>query len=814
MRRFVPAFAIFLAVLALAPAAFAADAVTMTARPLAGGHVRVGAWSAIEVDIANDGPAIAGELRLGSSVAGASSYAALVDLPTGSRKRYVLYAQPSVFGRALGVSLVSDGQTLATTDVPITAHDPYQSVIGVVAEEPGPLVAALNTALADPRVAPPAVVPLTPEDLPARVEAWSSIDRLVWQDVDTAKLAPDQVAALRTWLGLGGRLVILGGPSGATTLGSLPDDLLPYRPTSTVDASAEDVAVLLGGSAKVAGSVPALAGTLLSGTVLGRSGDAVIGAERTIGQGRTTIIGLDPSVTGIAGTPAAQALWRRAMPLAVSAVVNPLALPDDSGIVAALNNLPAVGLPPLEQLAGLLVAYIVLVGPVNYLVLRRLDRREWAWVTMPLLIAIFSIGAFALGRALKGSDTIVNAIAIVRGAAGAETGLGQIYVGVFSPSRRTFDVNVAGGALLSNPLSVEQQGAVGAPLDVLLGDPATVRGYAVGFGVLRGFRAETALPVPGIESALSLRDGRLQGTVTNTSDEALEDAAVVYGGSLAKLGSLAPGASATVDLELGTNQPFQAGISDRMFGAYTGGTSDRDREIATRRTVIDQLSQYSGRFTTLIGAAGGLLPTIVGWHAGSALAVDVGDEKAAHVGQALYLLPLSIEIGGRTTFPDELMSHTVVSADAAEAFDQGSAYSLSRGSMIIDYGAVPFDGAFSPTRLSLLMTQGDPTMRVTAPTATTTPLPDAEQPAQDDPVGEDQGAFPADGMPELQLFDRTTGRWMEFAHLTPGQTISVAAPERYVDSAGHFLARFVNRQGANGGSVYFGLNPTLEGSLP
>ena len=688
MRRFVPLVAALLAVFALAPSAIAADALTMTARPLAGGHVRVGAWSAIEVDVANDGPAVTGELRLASDSTSSSSYAALVDLPTGSRKRYVLYAQPSIFGRDLGVTLVSEGEALARATVPITAHDPYQSVIGVVAEEPGPLVAALTSALADPRVATPAVVSLAPDDLPARVEAWSAIDRLVWQDVDATQLSPEQLAALRTWLGLGGRLVILGGSTGATTLGSLPDDLLPYRPTGTVDASPEDVSALLGGGVEVERSVPALGGTLLDGSVLGRSGDAVIAAERPIGQGRTTIIGIDPTVSGIAGTPAAQALWRRAMPLASSAVVNPLTLPDDSAIVGALNNLPAVGLPPLEQLAALLIAYIVLVGPINYLVLRRLDRREWAWVTMPLLIAIFSVGAFGLGRALKGSDTIVNTIAIVRGAAGAETGLGQVYVGVFSPSRRTFDVSVGGGALLSNPMSVQQQGAAGAPLDILLGDPAQVRGYAIGYGVLRGFRAESALPVPEIESDLTLTSGRLQGNVTNASDETIEDAAVVYGGSLAKLGDLAPGASAKIDLQLGTNQAFGGGISDRLFGPYTGGASDRDRTLMTRRAVIDQLTQYSGRFSTLIGA-GGQAPAIVGWQTGSPLEVDIGDEKAARVGDALYLLPLGVEVGGRTTFPDELISHTVVSTDAAEAFDQGSAFSLSRGTMVVDFGPVP-----------------------------------------------------------------------------------------------------------------------------
>jgi hypothetical protein len=813
MRHLRPLIAALLAVLTMAPAAMAADAVTMTARPLAGGHVRVGTWSAIEVDVANDGPALTGELRLASDQSTSSSYAALVDLPTGSRKRFVLYAQPSVFGRDLAVALVADGRTVATTKVPISVHDPYQSVIGVVAEEPGPVVSALTGALADPRLAAPAIIGLSPADLPSRVEAWSGIDRLVWQDVDTSLLQPEQLAALRTWLGLGGRLVILGGTTGASTLGSLPDELLPFRPDGTIDASAADVEALVGGTVDVASSVPALAGTLIEGTVLGRSGDQVIAAERAIGQGRTTIIGVDPTGEGIAGTPTAQALWRRALPLGNGAVVNPLALQDDSQIVAALNNLPAVGLPPLEQLVALLVAYIVLIGPINYLVLRRLDRREWAWVTMPLLIAIFSVGAFGLGRLLKGSDAIVNTIAVVRGAAGADSGLGQVYVGVFSPSRRSFDVSIAGGALLSNPISSQQQGTA-TPLDIVLGDPAQVRGYAVGFGSLRGFRAEAALPVPLVEADLELRDGRLQGTITNTSSEAIEDAGVVYGGSIAKLGTLAPGATSRLDLQLGTNQMFNSGLSDRILGPATGGTSDRDRTVQSRRAVIDQLTQYTGKFSTIMGAAGGQAPVFVGWQPGTPMSVDIGDPGAAHVGDAVYLLPLTVDVVGRTVFPDELMNRTLVATDAAEALDQGSAFSLSRGTMVVDMAPISFDGSFVADKLVLALTQGDPSFPLVGDAPLASPLPDADQPDQDDPIGENDGGFVVDGLPDYQLFDRTTGRWMEFEHLGPGNKAAIAEPERYVDAAGHVLIRFVNRQPANGGAAYFTLISQLEGSLP
>ena len=51
-----------------------------------------------------------------------------------------------------------------------------------------------------------------------------------------------------------------------------------------------------------------------------------------------------------------------------------------------------------------------------------------------------------------------------------------------------------------------------------------------------------------------------------------------------------------------------------------------------------------------------------------------------------------------------------------------------------------------------------------------------------------------DGMPEVELFDRTgDGTWHRLPHLSQGQTYDVANPARYVDPAtGAVLVRFVN----------------------
>ena len=52
---------------------------------------------------------------------------------------------------------------------------------------------------------------------------------------------------------------------------------------------------------------------------------------------------------------------------------------------------------------------------------------------------------------------------------------------------------------------------------------------------------------------------------------------------------------------------------------------------------------------------------------------------------------------------------------------------------------------------------------------------------------------PWDNMPDFQLFDRTTQRWVEFPHPTASRAYLITEPERYVDESGTVLFRFINR---------------------
>jgi hypothetical protein len=778
----------------------AADPPTMTARVLLQGHARLGSWIAVLVHLRNEGPSVTGELRLQGGSQGGTRFATPVQLDSPSDKDWILYAQPPSFGQQLEVVFASGETVIARQKVAVTIHDPGQLVVGVVAADPQPLVGALSLPAVQNQQ-PAVVVPLHLEDLPTRIEAWSAMDRLVWQDVDASTLTSEQMTALRGWLALGGRLVIVGGTTGIGTLGGFPDDVLPYRPTSTVDVAAASFGPLLGSIPKGSADVPAMAGDLARGRALASSGDRTVAAQASYGGGSVTILGVDPTVGWLRDAATTSSLWPALIPPRSEGTVS---MADDTQIVGAVSNLPSLELPPLGGLLALLFGYIALIGPVNYLVLRRIDRREWAWVTIPVLIVAFAAGAYAFGSALRGSSIIVNEVGVVRGAPDATEATAQVYLGVFSPTRGTYQVAVPGGALLSSPISGDIFGGQGASLDIVQGDPSRVRDLNVGVQSLRTIRAESQVVAPKIHAELKLVDGTLTGTVRNDGTITLEKPAVVLGSNVKVLKDLAPGEQ--VAISLGVNgASFGQALSDRIFGQLffdgTTGATENARRDQVRYQVLSQLTNdpQTGVFGRL--PADG--PVLLAWGRDAILDVAVEGQPATRLSNVLYYVPLSMPIQGRVLFVGDLLNSTVVDSDAAMFAKDPQTFSFGRGSATVSYRPLPFDGTLAVSHVRLGFSFGPE--GVVAGGLPIEPIPDACQVVLDQPRAADR-FIPAgcpkprpadqfDGVPEVDVFDRTASAWHRLPHVQQGQVYDLANPSRYVDpTTGAFLVRFVNER--------------------
>ncbi len=790
----------------LAGTTAAADALTIEAHALLGGNARIGSWMAIQVHVVNNGPAVAGELRLAGGTQGQTRFGTAVDLPTQSDKRYVLYAQPPAFGSQVEIILADGDRSVASTKVKFTIHDATQLVVAVVAEHPERIVGSFDLLPNQNQVAP-LVMSIAPGDLPERVEAWDALDRVVWQDIDAEQLSPAQLEALRGWVAGGGRLVIAGGTNGAKALAAFPDVLLPYRPTTTTDVPAASLTGLLGALPPGATELPALSGALTDGRALATVGNRVVAAERAYGGGEVTLLGFDPTAGWIVDSTTSQGLWRRLLPARSS---GGLTFSDDSMLVSAVSQLPSLALPPIGGLIVLLGAYILLIGPINYLVLRRLDRREWAWLTMPVLVVVFTVVAYGFGALLRGNDVIVNEVAIVHGAAGATDGTGQIYLGVFSPSRGKYQLQVPGGALLSSPINGDIFGGAGAAsqLDVLQGDPARVRDLDVGFGSLRTIRAETAVSVPLIETDLRLEDGHLKGTVKNASIELLQKTAVVLGGTVVVLKDLPPGAQTTIDVGI-QNTQFGQSLSDKVVGQifFGNGSPNADStELYVRHSMVDQLT-YDPNF----GSTGQLAtdgPVVIAWGSRDLLHVEIEKQQPRRLGNVLYYLPARLTVQGTTTFRSDLIRSSVVAADAAFFNKDPFSMNFGRGTATIAYRPTSFEGTLEVSELAIGLNFGDNGI-TTAPTPVE-PLPSIPPRCPNPPTPDCAPAI-IDGLPEVEVFDVTSQEWKRLPHLSPGPRYGLTDPALYVDpSSGTVLIRYVNDRQDN---VGFSVDVSITGTV-
>ena len=69
-------------------------------------------------------------------------------------------------------------------------------------------------------------------------------------------------------------------------------------------------------------------------------------------------------------------------------------------------------IPGIPWLFAAVVGYAVLVGPINFLVLRKVGRRELAWVTVPLL-SVLAVASFWLAGRERLQNTLVNHATVI-----------------------------------------------------------------------------------------------------------------------------------------------------------------------------------------------------------------------------------------------------------------------------------------------------------------------------------------------------------------------------------------------------------------
>jgi hypothetical protein len=129
--------------------------------------------------------------------------------------------------------------------------------------------------------------------------------------------------------------------------------------------------------------------------------------------------------------------------------------------------------PPISLwgvLAALLV-YLLVIGPLDYWVLKRLDRLEWTWVTYPLAVLVFAAGVTLWGQSGRGNQilaTRLDYLDLLDGTGGFRT---RSYLALYTPTKGTRRLAVGARSGVVAVGAGSAQRTSGATLEVSSIDP-------------------------------------------------------------------------------------------------------------------------------------------------------------------------------------------------------------------------------------------------------------------------------------------------------------------------------------------------------
>ena len=647
-----------------------------------GGKVRVGHWIPVVVRVENTGPDLEAEIHVTASRGHPSSSGinvADVVLPRGSRKRLTLYVPYMTAIPRLEVELVADGRLLTKLETPVNVLAESDILVGVLGSRAGSW--NLLTTLDLPGQAREvAVAPIAPDSFPHRQEVLHAFDVIALGDVSVQTLPSETLEALEGWVAGGGTLILSGGLNAEARLSGLPQFLMPVVPGDTAEQEKIPALERLGNE-PISSSLPIAvnSASVVSGRVLAQEEELPLAVLSRYGKGSVLFLAFDPVAQTLVGWPGLRQMWRELLfqSLRPSVLYSNQVDGRNLGVAAsqwtyqlhnAMSNLPALEFPSLKVLLGIITGYILLVGPVNYVMLRWLRRPGLTWFTIPVLVLLFSIGVYLLAVRVKGSDVQLSSVTIVQEAPDTDWARVQRMAGVVVPSQGDYLVEVPGDALVASWGSagpyVSGFGSSGSIVKVRNREETSeLELLKMGTWTMSSLATDRIERVEEILSHdLHVEEGHLKGNVTNRSLTPLRQVWLVSTGGVVDLGELASRDTASVDTSLATFSDILPSWELREQWLFSGTFRPGDaRENRQRHQLLEIATPI---FESLYSEPPSDLSTILlAWTDENQMVVTVDGLRPSGPSLALIAKPVTLHLRGTFSIPSGLLMGRALNID-------------------------------------------------------------------------------------------------------------------------------------------------------
>lgn len=585
------------------------------------GAFHVNEWFPVRVTVANSGPDVRGQLIFDFANNGTqpSRSAYEIDLPQGARKQVTMYAAANDFGNRNGqISLVENGRELAKQAVRLEPLSSDQLLLVVASSDP----ALLNSlsGLVSSSTSSSTVRHIDLATLPEQTQGLNGIDALFLHDLDTNTLNERQRAALELWVQNGGKLIVSGGNNGAQAAAGVAN-LLPVEVTGGFrQGSLQPLAT---GNTEGLPSNSTLSEVRPQPNATALFGATDLGYQRRVGQGMVAFTAFDLAATR--GWRGETELWENVLDLGPRLSLGGVSREQSFNVLADALRSNSLALIPVWVLLILLALYILAIGPLNYLLLRRLGKLEWAWGTIPLVVLLFVAGVYGTGRVMRGNDARLTQITVVQTSEGQPRGTFTAYSGLFSPDRTRYTFSYAPETLVQELRSFDDFGSSDSQI-VASDAAAEVRNTLVDIRSIRTVLSESSGETGvAVESNMQTSASTVRGDLRYSGAASLEDAIVVRGEAFQDLGTLETGATTTVDFNTTTtNYPWSLDISE---------VASIDRKNVLTR--INDINQYNQ------GIIDPEAVYLIGWRNTPSVNVRVNGNEIPSEGVTLYIIQLN-----------------------------------------------------------------------------------------------------------------------------------------------------------------------------
>lgn len=542
------------------------------------GHCRELHWTQVVVELVNPGDSdVQGKafVEVPKQAGAPYRYTQRVDMPPKAHKRINLYPytgsiagagvflagfEPTRGGRVQAevnaqMEQASDLLVLVCTESP--PHFNFIRAIDTRTWMPTPPGSGATSSYSPADIY---VAYTTTSGLPDSWKGFDDLDLLVMEDFSPETMSRAQEAAIIEWIVTGGRVLVTGGEDYRRVADSF---LAPYLP------------VAVSGSRTFAEGLPSLSqrfgGRMDSLPVAVTEGKAVRGRV-WLGQDGTPLLASCGLGSGTLWQTAFSFGRRPVLQWDSAGEVFSLVLKhgrqyqpglighhSEADTARALSSHAGPNPPSFQVISIFLLLYIICLVPVNYLVLKRLDRRELAWITTPGIVVVFSLAAYALGFVLKGSAVQLQAASLLEVQASSGAAHAQSYYALFSPRKQLYNVSFAVErvaawvpSVAGSPYtgSLPEEARLDAPFEVASGERDRIEGLLVQMWDQQTFAARGPVVLSGaMPGELRVGAGQmLSGSLGNQLGVDLEGCVVAFRDQVATLGDIPQGATANVSL--------------------------------------------------------------------------------------------------------------------------------------------------------------------------------------------------------------------------------------------------------------------------